>query len=156
LGFNKGFKDAKGNALPAITWSENMPDFPSHLVVPDFAQGKAFVGSYGGFVANGPFRGFQETADIRQPDALDQEVKMQPDGTCKSADGRELRLVGTLSGGDHPDPSGSKFFVDPQTNAMYCFSQVGLAGNLWEMNGVIDMGARAPIVALEDDKPAAA
>jgi hypothetical protein len=157
-GMDKGFFDKAGNKLPAIEWSDHVPDVPSHLVVINEDQGKAYLGGIGGFVANGPFRGFQHTVGMRQADELDRmNIVMQADGSVidKANGDKALALVGQIADGGHTEPQPSKIFLDKDTNALYLFRQFGMTGT-WALRSVIDMADRAPIIALRgDDTPAA-
>jgi hypothetical protein len=144
------FFNKQGDKLTSLTWFDNVPDIPGKLVVMDLTNMKAWLGNWGGFVANGPFRGFGESVGIEKPDALDlQNYKMQPDGSViDTADNNQpLKKVG---GWDPKvaDVPGESFFYEKDTSKVVGFRTGGMIGVPIE-NYRIDMGARAPIKALE-------
>jgi len=117
-------------------------DAPNVIVVLDPDQGRAFMGTFGGFIfpeAN-PFHGFTAVADIVEPSDADRAaVAFNKEGNpIDVATGAELAKVGEqLPPRNTADAFTFTWYFDEGKNIVYTFVSGGFAGFAHRMESVI-------------------
>lgn len=141
----KDFKNAQGDKLEVLHYNRPLiMDAPAKIFVLDPQNGKAFIGSMGGFIPPefNPFHGLSGSAKIDEATDADRgKVKFNQQGEAISvATGKKLALIGEREAPNHPDAMGARWFLDEDKNTVYQFVSGGIAGFNNRMTSVIKLG----------------
>jgi hypothetical protein len=138
--FRSAANDAHLRVL--VVRQRDLFDAPNVIVVLDPVEGRAFLGTFGGFIppeAN-PFHGFSAAAEIARPTDADRAaVVFNKDGTpIDAATGAELLKVAE----QQPPPRTADMFsyawyFDESKDTVYTFVSGGIAGFVNHMQSVI-------------------